>query len=402
MKGAMAKIADKALPLLVSLFLIFQESTSFILAEELVISGNGSGLDNTVSVQVSKTSTVEQTNQASVENNVNSAANTGGNSASQNSGGQVSITTGDIKQETQVENSLNSSTVQAECCPSSTSVVFVGNGPDSSNTVNLKKTENTSLTVNQTANIVNNISGSSNTGANSVNSNTGSVSIETGNIWASGQVRNVLVNTTSIKGGLGTGDIQVKLSGNGSGSKNSLSLLFDNFTKITTDYKALVFNNIYWDLNTGENSANGNIGDVRIKTGDIFFEFQIQNGPINFGEIFFGCCDVFDPGTPPKDEEKPPKEETPPVGGGGEDKKDEGKKEEGGGVSAGVVIAAAAGGPTILGLSPTGGVFSIPLYFIAGLLTSLLGLRITTEEVFRNRKRMVSWLKRKKILQKTG
>lgn len=401
MKGAMAKIADRALPLLLSLLLIFQESTSFVLAEELVISGNGSGSDNTVSVQVSETTKVEQTNQAQIENTLDSRANTGNNSASQNSAGEVSITTGDIKQGTQVENSLNSSTVETACCPSSTSVVLVSNGTDSLNTVNLKKTENTSLTLNQIANIVNNINASSNTGANSANSNNGSVSIDTGNIWVSGQVKNGPVNTASIKGGQGTGDVQVKLSGNGTGSTNSLSLLFDNFTNITTNYSARVFNNIYWDLNTGKNSANGNSGDVKIKTGDIFFEFKIENGPINFGEIFWDCCDVFDPGTPPADEEKPPKEEEPPVGAG-EDKKDGEKKDGGGGTSPGVVIAAASGGPAILGLSKTGGAFSIPLYFVAGFLMSVLGLRITAEEVFKNRKKLVLWLKRKKILQKTG
>lgn len=349
-------------------------------ALELVITDNGSGSANEVNTQVEQQTSVEQTNEANVSNEANLDSNTGGNEASSNTGGDVSIDTGDVSQNVEVETAVNSSQVDAGCCPGETEVKISGNGADSTNTVNLGSTNTTNITTNQSANVRNNLQGSANTGENTANNNTGgNFSIDTGDIKVAGGLTNGPINVSSINASSGTGGVSVDVSGNGAGSTNSVNANFDNQTNASTNFFANLLNFVNWDLNTGRNSANGNTGgNVSITTGDILFDFFIKNGPINSGIIDIDCC-PFDPGEPPGNggppgEEQPPEGEEPPDEDvpGDEDGGDDG--EDGGQPLSEAGPPSGGGGGEVLGLGDTGGL-SNPLIFWAGLALLLLGTR---------------------------
>ena len=257
-------------------------------ALEIVVSGNGSDSQSTVDSSVSQTTSVEQTNQASVENSVSLDSNTGGNEASGNTGEEVSIATGNIDTNLAVENALNNSSVETPCCETDTEVVIAGNGSGSTNTVDILNENSNEISVSQTGNIVNDIQGVANTGGNKANDNNANVSIDTGNIVVRGGVVNGPVNTVSVSSGAGSG-VSLNISGNADSSQNIVLGSFINKSSVRTFFSANIINNIDWNLNTGRNEASGNNGDVSIRTGDIFFDFLIKNGPLNFGGIKTNC-----------------------------------------------------------------------------------------------------------------
>lgn len=76
---------------------------------KLVIEGNGEGSQNSASLNVSETTTVEQSNTADVTNNADAGANTGGNS-----GGNV--TTGDASAGVSIENTFNNNSAYVDPC----------------------------------------------------------------------------------------------------------------------------------------------------------------------------------------------------------------------------------------------------------------------------------------------
>ena len=291
-----------ALPLIAALFaILLQSAIVFVRAEEIEVTGNGSESVNTVSAEISQTTSVVQENNASIENSVDTSADTGGNTASDNTGGSVQIETGDIIEELTIENAVNSSFVDIPCCESDFSAEISGNGEGSENTINISEENNTEIYISQNADIDNRVEGSANTGNNSANDNTGgNILIDTGSIFVTGGIKNGPVNFYNITGGSGGGDVSVRVSGNGSGSTNFINLLFGNLASLMVNNYADLDNDVTWDLNTGGNEANGNTGgDTEIRTGDIFFNLLVENGPINTGGIDWGCCDIFDPGNPP-------------------------------------------------------------------------------------------------------
>ena len=347
-------------------------------ALELVVTDNGSGSSNEVTTSVEQTTTVEQTNQANVANDVALDSNTGGNEASSNTGGDVAITTGDVSQNVGVTTAVNSSVVDAGCCPESSEAIISGNGADSNNLIDINQTNTNNLTTNQTAYVTNNIQGNANTGENNANNNTnGNVSIDTGNIYVTGGIENGPINFSSINGVTGTGGFLASISGNGAGSQNTIRANFDSQTNASTDFFARIRNFVNWDLNTGRNNANGNTGgDVSITTGDIFFDFFIKNGPINFGSIDIDCC----PSDPGDDEDNPPDGDGPPDGGGGpgdgEEPSDPGSSSSSSSSSSG---SSSVGGE-VLGLGNTSGLAN-PLIFWAGVIMLVIGLKETASRL---------------------
>lgn len=282
-----------ALLLITTLLLVFfQSAVMFARAEGLVISDNGSGSSNEVKVSSSQTTTVSQSNEANVSSNVETSADTGGNTASGSTGGSVEVITGDATQNLEIDNSLNSSSVDVSCCPNDISAEVSGNGADSTNTINLENLANSEISIYQSANVSNNIAGSANTGKNTAKDNTGGrVLIDTGNIWVTAGIKNSPINVYNIEGGSGGGSVEVKISRNGDASTNLISLLLSDLSNLNVQNNTDIRNDVSWDLNTGRNEANGNSGgDVEIRTGDIFFDFLIKNGPINVGGITWGCC----------------------------------------------------------------------------------------------------------------
>ncbi|KKT58494.1 MAG: hypothetical protein UX91_C0006G0032 [Candidatus Amesbacteria bacterium GW2011_GWB1_47_19] len=86
-----------------------------VFAQELTITGNGGGSENSIVVQSGSSINVRQGNSIDVVNDIKSSANTGGNSASGNSGNAV-IQTGDATTEVDIKNFFNTNFVKTDCC----------------------------------------------------------------------------------------------------------------------------------------------------------------------------------------------------------------------------------------------------------------------------------------------
>ncbi len=348
-------------------------------ALEIIVSENGSGSDNTVETQVESTETVNQNNDAEVLNNVETNADTGNNTASDNTGADVSIDTGDIESTVFVENALNSSSAEVGCCPDDTNLKIDGNGTDSTNEIKLNDTSGSEINISQEANVYNNVNGTANTGNNTANDNTGGdVSIETGDIYAGGGITNGPINVTDVEAGGGGSDVNAKISGNGSSSTNNIFASLNNNNNVNLNFLANIRNDVNWDLNTGGNSANGNTGgSTSIITGDIFFDFFIKNGPINFGSVIITCCDSGDRGGPgdpgdPGDPGNPGDPgDTGGAGGGGGD----------GGGDGGTGGSVGSEAASIIGLSDTSSEAAKALLFWVGVAMVLYGAKTIGGEI---------------------
>lgn len=254
------------------------------------VSGNGSDSQNSVDVAHSSSDTVEQTNNAQVNNDVSSTANSGANQANGN-GSDVNVTTGNASSETSVSTQLNNSQVNTGCCLADASVVISGNGSGSQNRVSLTQEKELVISVDQKATVVNRISLTASTGNNQANKNNGDVEIATGKINASLDLVNQ-ANISLISAGVGSGNVSVKIAGNGDNSNNQVAVAILGNLFINRTNNAKIKNLINSDLNTGGNQANENNGAVEISTGDINFALSLVNGPINVGGVKIGCCDT--------------------------------------------------------------------------------------------------------------
>ncbi len=299
----MKNINNKIFGILSSLLILFGALVPTVGAEEITVSGNGAYSDNVVTATQTDTTNVTQSNTAVITNNVTADTNTGGNTADNNSGGDVNISTGDATSSTDVSNLGNVSvaSVGDSCdCQITNSTIVSGNLAGSVNTVNNTGAYNTNISVNQIANVTNNLVTNANTGINTANNNNGNVSIVTGNIYASTSLLNAL-NYSKVKVANGkNADKLLKIAGNGVSSVNAINNVEINNVNIVTNNIANFLNNIIQNLNTGGNTANNNNGDVSIKTGDVWSEIKVKN-LANISEVIIDCgCKE------KRGEEKPP------------------------------------------------------------------------------------------------
>lgn len=375
------KLRAKGAIVLIALIIPALLSASSAEAEELVISGNGSSSDSQITVAVTSETTVEQSNQGSIQNDVQLDLNTGENDTSDNTGADISITTGDISSQNSIQNIVNSSTTSLDCCPEEPSAITItDNGSNSQNSVNLNQNSDTQVSIIQNAYIQNNISGNANTGGNVASNNSGgNTSISTGDINANLNIENKKINAASVSAPQVNGDVNIKISGNGSSSNNLANISLNNNLYINIDNQADILNNTIWDLITGKNQAGGNAGgDVYIATGDIDFVAEIINGPINKSLVTIDCCndindqddpgdpsdpdDPGDPGDPGDQGDKPgpPNNTTPPNNPGPGN----------GSPSNGQVLAALAAGQIL----PATGVSWTIILSLVSLIMFMLGL----------------------------
>ena len=353
----------------------------YVRALEIAVTGNGSESVNEVAVETTTTTTVQQSNEANVINNVATEANTGGNTASGNTGGDVAIDTGNITENVTLETTANASVIEIPCCNGEEAgVVISGNGADSENSVDLAISQKTTVVIDQKASVKNVVNGSANTGENTANENNGNVNIETGDIHVAGGIENGPINFYNVSVPNGGSGFLVKISGNGAGSTNNITLSIFDPTNVFINSYADLDNFVSWDLNTGGNTANGNNGDVRIKTGDIFFDFFIKNGPINFGGVEIPCCHL-----PPVPPIPPDGDGGPEDGGNGRPPGGDSSKPSDPGPSGSTSPSAASteGGPWVVGLSDTSSPAAQALIFFVGLVMIAYGVRIVGKEAKR-------------------
>lgn len=349
---------------------------SVVSAEELIISGNGSGSVSEVTATNTKDTDISQTNNTDINNNVQTESNTGQNSTSDNSGGDVSIQTGDILTETEITNSGNANNIITECCNNnaSGSAAIIGNGTNSENIVNITNASIFNATLNNTAIITNIITGSANTGQNQADDNTnGNVTIKTGNIRVLEDIINGPLNINSSSSVL-NGNINqdnyytLKINGNGSYSQNSIHLNLNNQDDIKVLNALNILNESLWLLNTGQNSLSGNSGgDVNLLTGDIEFLAKFFNGPVNINQVEIKCCETNEPNADTNPVDPPIGGITPPSAAKVDEKPAETKS--GDGSKAGEVLAAAIGA-----ILPVTGSYNFFLFLIGNVAMFLLGM----------------------------
>src|SRR3989344_3203731 len=201
-------------------------SSSAAHAEELVISGNGSGSASEVTVNSANTASITQSNDTGVNNGVFANSNTGGNNVNANNGEAVLVDTGNSQVGVTVVNDVNSSVVDSsDCCAQPTDVKVTGNGEGSINNVN---------TVNVNAN----------TGNNAASNNFGNVTIQTGNIKVDGKILNTTVNVSKVNFSAGGLSLSALINGNGSGSANLITANFTTDTIVSVTNSSDIVNRL--------------------------------------------------------------------------------------------------------------------------------------------------------------
>lgn len=292
------------------------------MAEEYIISGNGSGSDNSIQVTSSSTTTVNQTNSADINNNVAANANTGDNTASTNTG-DATIATGNATSTSAVVNqgiNSNSADNSCDCSQNPINVKISGNGSNSFNTVDLGVGGSSNAYQSNSAQITNNILNNANTGYNTASYNNGDVKITTGNALVLSGIKNKNINFNDSSLGSVMEMIKVSVSGNGDGSINLVKLLFDNSINYESNNLTILFNSVVNTANTGGNTANGNNGSVVIATGDAVSVVNIANENINGSRADLCDCKITPPPVIPPpgggDPIIPPTGSSPSHGGG--------------------------------------------------------------------------------------
>ncbi len=289
----------RAASLVLAFLLALSVVVSPIFAKEFIIKNNGAGSTSEINYQVTNQTNITQNNNADINNNLDTNLNTGDNSASDNNG-EVNIETGDITENIDVENSGNTSIVEQACCPANnTTLEIIGNGSDSLNTINYKSVNRSTVSVNQLLNLENNLTGTANTGDNTAGDNLGDTSVETGNITINANLENKNINRSFVKGTTGSGpEILSKISGNGANSINTVDTENRNEYIAVVENQANILNNLMWNPQSGGNNLSGNLGKVKLKTGDILVNLILKNKDINISEIALSCCDSTPPPPP--------------------------------------------------------------------------------------------------------
>ncbi len=143
----------------------------------LLISGNGSRSDNTISVDTSKSIDITQSNDADFDNNVRVSANTGDNSLEDNTGGDNSIETGDVDTDIEIANIAGHNVLDLGglCgCEEELDAIISGNGYRSDNSIDVDQDAQLTVRQDNDSDIDNNVRVDANTGDNESEGNTGS------------------------------------------------------------------------------------------------------------------------------------------------------------------------------------------------------------------------------------
>jgi hypothetical protein len=243
-----------------------------------VISGNGSGSDNDLTLSVTSKPQVWQTNSAYVTNDVEGSANTGKNEAEKNTGGNVSIDkTGDAVAVSDITNKLNFNSASIDCCGvMDLTAKIIGNGANSDNDMHLTFDNSSYADQHNTGHVTNKVEAKASTGYNEAEENTGGdVTVKTGDAGAEVDVLNMLNFNAADINCCATG-LLAKIDGNGADSDNTITLNRLNDKLMSQINGAFVDNGgkhgLTASAKTGDNQLNENTGtpssDPSVKTGD--------------------------------------------------------------------------------------------------------------------------------------
>lgn len=255
------------------------------------ISGNGSDSKNDVKLDNKNTTEVFQDNKAHIDNKIKAETETGDNNANRNTGGDVSIRTGNATSNVSVSNQANANLISVggganSSSTGSLSAEISGNGSGSDNSIKLKADRSITVVQDNNAKINNDIDVEAETGENTADDNTGGVvEINTGAASVTVNVDN-LANFNTADVDCCVVDTSVKISGNGSDSKNKIDADLDNDLSVFQGGKessgndADIKNKLKSEAETGDNDANRNTDptdDPSITTGDASDSVTVSN-----------------------------------------------------------------------------------------------------------------------------
>lgn len=265
-------------------------------ADTATVAGNGTESNNTVTVSVKNTNTVNQSNTANITNHIVSNAATGDNTASKNTGGSQGIQTGNATNNVTVTNAVNLNKADVSCASCNSGALTVkeaGNGDGTDNNVNATNTN--SVFVNQTnnANLKNSVTANAFTGKNDTSLNThGANTIVTGNAHSTVNVTNAAnANIAQVSGGNnGSSDpSSAVVSGNGVYSDNGIHLNQNSSVVVGQRNLATIGNVISAEAKTGRNEAEFNTGGSSgIGTGNATTNTTVDNA-VNFNAASLNC-----------------------------------------------------------------------------------------------------------------
>ena len=212
--------------------------------------------------------------------------------------GDTTITTGDAGAGATVTTTANRTTVSpgslCSACIGDVSVKNSGNGEGSNNSSTVDLDSNSTVAIDNDANVDNYLDLDADSGDNTASYNVGDSAITTGDANVSG-----VVITSANETGLGvveyniledhngdiilalpdglfgcstcglSGDVDLQNTGNGTDSNNDIAVAIDNSSTTNINNNADVVNNLNLDANSGDNEASYNTGgDSNITTGD--------------------------------------------------------------------------------------------------------------------------------------
>lgn len=151
-----------------------------------------------------------------------------------------------------------------------TTIEISGNGAGADSNVAIQTTNTSTVSQNNTANVNNTVKTNADTGDNKANYNTGgNVGIQTGDAKVTANVANDLNKNIADVDCCAAANTDVKISGNGAKSDNTVNLTNVNANTVSQNNTANVNNDVDVDANTGNNKAGLNTGgEVVIKTGN--------------------------------------------------------------------------------------------------------------------------------------
>lgn len=317
--------------------IVIQPTQVFADTLSLEVSGNGADSANEIVQTEDQDTQVDQSNDSQVTTDISVAANTGGNQVNGNTADEINVQTGNIIQEVQVTNeSINHNTVDMNCQTCETAVNNPGNevtinknGSGSDNTISTTANQSNQVWQSNSASVNTTVSVSANTGNNYIEDNTASqIELRTGNIRVETQILNKNINNSKAKisDNSGISGMSVKVKHNGADSINQVYIDTQAKTIYVGDNRAVVANNIFQHLDTGNNSIkNNSAARITLVSGDILAHNLVKNIDINTNSYTQYSCEYQDPDDPGSDGDDNGKDN-----GGGDDDGNHGEDNDNG------------------------------------------------------------------------
>lgn len=258
------------------------------------VSGNGADSTNNAALALKNSTTVAQTNNGNITNKVYADSNSGDNKANKNTGGDVSVSTGNALTNVELSTEANSNWASVGGHGnggSNVSLLVLGNGADSNNSIGLALENETLLQQKNQASIKNWVDADATTGDNKAYKNTGGeTSVDTGDAWAGVAVDNAAnFNWASVDCDCLT-DVTAKIANNGADTKNTIGASLLDGTNVYQDnscetpeiwgfdwtwkwnHGCGIDNSLHADADTGSNSIKESTGyngvDPEVSTGN--------------------------------------------------------------------------------------------------------------------------------------